>query len=354
MAPSPRSTRFASSARLTSPKEAALALASDHLVALPTETVYGLGGLASSPTAVADIFRVKGRPTTHPVIVHVRDHDDVSYWSDSPPETALTIAEAFWPGPITVVVPKSAPVLDAVTGGQDTVALRAPGHPLFREVLAELAQLGIAHPGIAAPSANRFGRVSPTTAEHVNAELDRFLGPHDLILDGGPSSVGIESTIVLCGPNTVSIARHGGITAADIARVVPIAPADGPPISSGSTLPRVPGSLASHYAPNARVHLADLATSSDFARVVDRVGSGPSVGVIGLSQDVEQAPNGWCRLSQPDPIKDLDSYARELYAALRRADDLGLTDVVAILPPADSVGLGPAVRDRLQRAATQA
>jgi L-threonylcarbamoyladenylate synthase len=319
---------------------------------LPTETVYGLGGLASSPTAVANIFRVKGRPATHPVIVHVSGHDQVRYWSDSPPQTALAIAAAFWPGPITVVVPRSASVLDAVTGGQDTVALRAPGHPLFREVLSELAALGIEHPGIAAPSANRFGRVSPTTADHVSDELGSFLGPHDLILDGGPSTVGIESTIVLCGPDTVSIARHGGITATQIERVVPVSLANESLINPDRS-PRVPGSLASHYAPNARVHLADLAVNGELARMADRVGTGPSVGVVGLSTDVSKAPAGWRRLSQPDPLEDLDSYAQQLYAALRRADDLELTDVVAFVPPADSIGLGPAIRDRLQRAATQ-
>jgi len=347
--PSRRSTR---PTRATSPRQAAIALASDHLVALPTETVYGLGGLASSPTAIADIFRVKGRPATHPVIVHISGPDDVRYWSDSPPETALAVVEAFWPGPITVVVPKSTSVLDAVTGGQSTVALRAPEHPLFRNVLAELAELGIKHPGIAAPSANRFGRVSPTTAAHVDDELGEYLGPGDLILDGGPSVVGIESTIVLCGPDTVSIARQGGITAAEIERIVPVVSPDGRPNDSGR-LPRVPGSLASHYAPDARVHLADLTMLDELARVHARVGVDQSVGVLGLSRDVALAPVGWYRLSQADPIDDLKSYARGLYAALRRADDLRLADVVAILPPADSVGIGPAIRDRLQRAATQ-
>jgi len=285
------------------------------------------------------------------VIVHISDHEQIAYWSSATPATALAIAEAFWPGPITVVVPKSDAVLGAVTGGQDTVALRAPAHPIFRQVLAELAQLGIEHPGIAAPSANRFGRVSPTTAEHVRTELGHILRPRDLILDGGPSAVGIESTIVLCGPETVAIARHGGINAAQIEQIVPVASIEGPSIDSGRT-PRVPGSLASHYAPTARVHLVDLATSDELAGVLDRVDTGPSVGVIGLLRDVEQAPTGWHRLSQSDPIWDLDGYAQQLYAALRRADDLGLTDVVALVPPADSVGVGPAIRDRLRRAAT--
>ncbi|NQU36990.1 MAG: Sua5/YciO/YrdC/YwlC family protein, partial [Actinobacteria bacterium] len=147
---------------------------------MPTETVYGLGGLASSPVAVADIFRVKGRPSGHPVIVHISDPTEIRFWSDSPPETALAIAEAFWPGPITVVVPKAESALPAITGGQGTIALRSASHPIFREVLSELAALGINHPGIAAPSANRFGQVSPTTAAHVWSELGEYLGQHDL------------------------------------------------------------------------------------------------------------------------------------------------------------------------------
>jgi L-threonylcarbamoyladenylate synthase len=363
LAPSPKSTRPTRLIRPTSavppqlpgsetpgPLEAAVALAGARLVVLPTETVYGLGGLANSPTAVADIFRVKGRPSRHPVIVHVSGREQIAYWSRTPPATALAVAEAFWPGPITVVVPKADTVLAAVTGGQDTVALRAPAHPLFIDVLAQLEELGIDHPGIAAPSANRFGQVSPTTAEHVRTALGEYLGPQALILDGGTSSVGIESTIVLCGSDGVSIARHGGISATQLEHVVPVI-SGGDPSSGQNGTPRVPGSLASHYAPKARVYIADFGIDGECEIVTEKVENNKSVGVIGLSQDVAQTPSEWHRLSVDGPIEDLDCYARQLYAALRRADDLGLRTVVALLPPADATGLGPAIRDRLQRAA---
>lgn len=363
MAPLPSSTRSTGLTRSTdavppqppggrtpSPLEAAVALAGARLVALPTETVYGLGGLASSPVAVAEIFRVKGRPSRHPVIVHVSGREQIAHWSRTPPATALAVADAFWPGPITVVVPKADMVLAAITGGQDTVALRAPAHSLFREVLTELEELGIEHPGIAAPSANRFGQVSPTTAEHVRTELGAYLGPHDLILDGGASSVGVESTIVLCGSQGVSIARHGGITATQLERVVTVF-SDGDTSSGQNGTARVPGSLASHYTPKARVYIADFGIDGECEIVTEKVENNKSVGVIGLSQDVAQTPSEWHRLSVDGPIEDLDCYARQLYAALRRADDLGLRKVVALLPPADATGLGPAIRDRLQRAA---
>ncbi len=342
MAPSPRST---------SPLAAAKALASDHLVALPTETVYGLGGLASSPAALTDIFRVKGRPADHPVIVHVSGAADIAAWSDDAPATAYAIAETFWPGPITVVVPKSPAVLNAVTGGQSTVALRSPAHPLFQDVLAELSNLGVRHPGIAAPSANRFGRVSPTTAEHVRAELGEFLSPLDLILDGGASTVGVESTIVLCGADSVSIARPGGISAAAIDRVVPLTSEAVVEARVGAPGPRVPGSLAAHYAPTAQVYLLDPAAPWQISDLADQLGRSTSVGVLGISPDIEAMPSAWIRLPIDTFIRDSDDYARVLYSALRQADQLGLNTVVALAPPASSGGLAPAVRDRLDRAA---
>ncbi|MFZ1855025.1 MAG: L-threonylcarbamoyladenylate synthase, partial [Candidatus Nanopelagicales bacterium] len=188
------------------PQVAAAALASEHLAALPTETVYGLGGLANSPTAVAAIFRAKGRPADHPVIVHVGGPDEIDRWARDVPVTARELAQAFWPGPLTLVVPRAAMVSDAITGGQQTVALRAPDHPLFQAVIAELTRTLGSGVGIAAPSANRFGQVSPTTAAAVRDGLRGQLSAADVILDGGPCAVGVESTIVLCGPRTVTIA----------------------------------------------------------------------------------------------------------------------------------------------------
>lgn len=315
------------------PERVAIALAQSHLAALPTETVYGLGGLASSPAAVAAIFRAKGRPTNHPVIVHVSGSAAIDGWAREVPRTATALANAFWPGPLTLVVPRAENVSDAITGGQDTVALRAPAHPLFQQVLAALASTLGASVGIAAPSANRFGQVSPTTAAAVLDGLGAHLSAADVILDGGPCAVGVESTIVICGPNTVTMAREGGVTAEQIGAIVELA---GP---QANAKPRVPGSLASHYAPSARVVLADDPTAVDLAEA----------SAVGLIADARWAtPAGWLRLCAPP---NNDEYARELYAALHHADQAGLELVVAVLPSA--TGIGAAVRDRLSRAAAR-
>ncbi|MFA7266024.1 MAG: L-threonylcarbamoyladenylate synthase [Candidatus Nanopelagicales bacterium] len=323
-----------------SPAFAAAALDADALVALPTETVYGLGGLASSPDAIARIFATKGRPATHPVIVHVRDSKAIDSWAQNVPQTARHLADAFWPGPLTIVVPRADHVSDAITGGQPTVALRAPDHPLFAAVLAELTTTTRPAPGIAAPSANRFGRVSPTSALHVKAELDPYLGPDDLILDGGECTVGVESTIVICRPRDVVVARSGGITDAQLREVVPVADA-----VESKSVPRVPGSLASHYAPRARVTL--VTSAAELSAVREDLALNADVGVICLSTDSPAAPPHWIRLATPTSS---EQYARELYAALRRGDELGLTRVIALAPP--DAGIGEAVRDRLQRASS--
>ncbi len=323
------------------PADAAAALRAEALVALPTETVYGLGGLASSPAAVARIFQVKGRPTTHPVIVHIADDSAIEHWASAIPPTARVLTEAFWPGPLTIVVPRAPHVSEALTGGQSTVALRAPSHPLFRAVLAELTTSELPAPGIAAPSANRFGRVSPTTANHVAAELENYLDPADLIVDGGDCAVGIESTIAICRDHDVVVARAGGITIEALATVVAVAAESG-----GDAGPRVPGSLASHYSPNAQVAL--VTNGAELARVQSALELNPDVGVICLANDMHVVPPSWILLAVPGTV---DQYAQQLYHALRDADRQGLTHVIALAPPDD--GIGVAIRDRLRRASAR-
>ena len=218
------------------------ALRNDGLVALPTETVYGLAGDATSPTAVAKIFAAKGRPANHPVIVHLPGVEAVPRWTSSVPAWAMTLAAELWPGPLTVIVPRDPDVLDAVSGGQPTVGLRVPAHPLTLQVLHEFGS------GLAAPSANRYGHVSPTTAQHVIAELGGVLDPtRDLVLDGGRCPVGVESTIVGAWDDTPRLLRAGAVTAEQITTLT------GREVSTASDGVRAPGSTATHYAPRARV-----------------------------------------------------------------------------------------------------
>ena len=324
----------------TDPADAAEALARGHLAALPTETVYGLGARADDPHAVARVYATKGRPADHPLIAHVRDAEAAWQWASSVPDYARKLADRFWPGPLTLVLPRSSRAGDFITGGQNTVAVRVPSHPVMRAVLNGLADITQDRSiGIAAPSANRFGRVSPTSAEHVADELAEFLDDDDVILDGGPSAVGVESTIVDCtGPAPV-ILRPGHVTAEDVEQTT------GRQLAQGSQV-RAPGTLASHYAPEAGVvllttddelrnHSANLSAQHD-ART----------GLLALA-DVPTPP-GLVRLSAPETPED---YARVLYAALREADALELTTVLAVLPPDE--GVGSAVIDRLTRAATR-
>lgn len=327
--------------RTTDTEIAATALAAGHLAALPTETVYGLGARADLPRAVARVFAAKGRPADHPLIVHVADATALDRWADLVPLSARALAEAFWPGPLTVVVRRAAGVSDAVTGGQSTVAVRVPAHPIVRAVLARLGELvGDAAVGVAAPSANRFGRVSPTTADHVAAEFAGVLSGEDVLLDGGPSPVGVESTIVdLTGPAPI-ILRPGGIDRAAIEEVTGRR-------CAGVSAVRAPGTLASHYAPQARVRLVEpgrLNDAVDAAVAELELSDRARVGVLALVGEV--TPTGVVRLSEP---VDAGDYARVLYAALREADALGLACVLAVAPPAD--GIGAAVVDRLRRAA---
>ena len=315
----------------TDPIAAARALAAGRLVALPTETVYGLGANASDPDAVALVYAAKGRPADHPLIVHVSDLEAARAWAADLPRYAQVLADRFWPGPLTLVLPRSTRALDAVTGGQETVAIRVSAHPTFQAVLdALIAETRDPAAGIAAPSANRFGRVSPTSAEHVREEFDGLLDDEHLVVDGGPSSVGIESTIIDCTRDEPAILRPGAITAEDVTE------ATGLPVTATSSV-KAPGTLPSHYAPKATVRIArDMRVLAE----LDTTGTG-FLAIAGIP-----TPAGAIRLAEP---ADADAYARELYAALRQADALNLAQVIAVPPP--PIGIGKAVVDRLTRAA---
>lgn len=289
-------------------ERALAALARGGLVAIPTETVYGLAADASNEAAVRRIFAVKGRPADHPLIVHVAGAEHLAAWAAEVPPSAQVLADACWPGPLTVLVPRAEHVLDVVTGGRPTVGIRVPAHPLTLELLRRFGG------GLAAPSANRFGRVSPTTAEHVRRDLGDDV---DVILDGGACPVGVESTIVDCTVDPPQILRPGGIPTEQIDALL-----QGVGTPSGPS--RAPGMLASHYAPRCAVVLAESP-----ARAAAIAAADPGARVIGVGVD---------------PVE----YAQHLYDWLRRADDDGCELVVAVLPPA--AGLGHAIRDRLVKA----
>jgi L-threonylcarbamoyladenylate synthase len=305
------------------------ALRAGRLVAFPTETVYGLGCDAENPEAVARCFAVKGRPADHPVIVHLPGRDALEEWGRDLDPVATILADACWPGPLTLVVRRSGRVLDAVTGGRDTVGVRVPEQPIAAALLMRFGS------GIAAPSANRFGRVSPTTAADVRADLGSDV---DVVLDGGPSAVGVESTIVdTTGPGP-RILRLGAVPRERIAVLL------GRPVElaiSGEVA--APGVLPAHYAPRARVIVVDAATVA--RRGEPLLASGARVGVLAPLP----LPSGLPReLVVLDPPRDVDEYAHVLYARLRDADRLGL-DVLLAVPPGCE-GVGAAVADRLQRA----
>ncbi len=282
------------------------------LVAIPTETVYGLAADASNESAVRRIFEAKGRPADHPLIVHIATAAQLGDWAANVPPAAAVLAVTCWPGPLTLLVPKAAHVLSVVTGGRDTVGVRVPAHPLTTELLSHFGG------GLAAPSANRFGKVSPTTAAHVLADLGHRV---DYVLDGGACPVGVESTIVDCTTVPPQILRPGGIGSEEISALLhgSLTAADGPS--------RAPGMLAAHYAPAARVLLVETATEA--ATIADEM------------------DGAWVL----DHTHDLTEYAHALYADLRAADDRGVQVIVAVMPAAR--GLGHAIRDRLTKAAVR-
>lgn len=322
--------------RTTDPRQAAEAIAAGRLAALPTETVYGLGARADDPHAIARVYAAKGRPADHPLIAHLASADAVDAWAAAVPGYARALIDSCWPGPLTLVLPRSARALDAITGGQDSVALRWSAHPLMQQVLEGVVRLtGDPAIAIAAPSANRFGRVSPTTAEHVLAEL-ADLPDDDVVLDGGPCEVGVESTIIDCTGAHPRLLRPGAISAEDVARIT------GLPCTTGSTV-RASGTLEAHYAPSARV----LIVSEASIVALPPVAQDARIGLLALARIA--TPPGVVRLSAPE---DPDDYARALYAALREADALELTTVLAVPPRPD--GVGAAILDRLTRAAASA
>jgi L-threonylcarbamoyladenylate synthase len=299
------------------------------LIGLPTETVYGLGADAANELGVRRIFAVKGRPSNHPLIVHVASADEAKGRAAVWPDEAVALAQALWPGPLTLIVKRSPKVSDAVTGGQDTVGLRVPAHPLALELLSAFSG------GVAAPSANRFGRVSPTTAQHVRDELGSEV---DVVLDGGPCRVGVESTIVDVSGAVVRVLRPGGVPVEAVERVL----GRRVPVVSAASDVRAPGLLASHYAPRAGLWLVTPQTLGDEA--TRRLEAGARVAAL-VSPEL-LTPAGVTRFEVGG---DDEAYARALYATLRAVDEQGL-DVVLAVPPAGT-GVGLAVLDRLRRAA---
>jgi L-threonylcarbamoyladenylate synthase len=316
---------FLSQCSTDSIKAAAQSLIAGHLVAFPTETVYGLGADATNETAIAKIYKAKGRPADHPLIVHIASIDAIDQWAQDISEYAINLARDFWPGPMTLVFNRSNLAKDFITGNQNTVGLRVPNQSIALALLKEFESLG--GKGIAAPSANRFGAVSPTTAQAVKDELENYLDQsNDIILDGGPCQVGVESTIIDCTAQTPQILRLGAITKEMIQESTGLLVIDEAPTDI-----RVSGSLESHYSPNAKVVLDTYPTSGEGFIAIDSI----------------QTPPGAIRLAAPSSI---EGFARDLYSALRFADAQGLTKVCVIQP--QGPGLAAAICDRLKRAAT--
>jgi L-threonylcarbamoyladenylate synthase len=319
-------SQFLSKCSAEAMTNAATNLLAGKLVVFPTETVYGLGADACNADAVARIYTAKGRPADHPLIVHVASMDALGDWADEVPQYAISLARSFWPGPMTLIVRRSELAGDFVTGGQNTVGIRVPDHPVALGLLEAFARVG--GKGVAAPSANRFGNVSPTTAQAVADELSDYLSDADQILDGGPCEVGVESTIIDCTGDAPRILRPGAVTAEMIEESTGLSVSgvvDAPEI-------RVSGSLDSHYAPIATVVLDQSPIAGQ--------------GFIAMSDVV--TPDGVVRLAAPASHEE---FARVLYAALRAADEKGLKSVVVAQPVGDGIAI--AIRDRLKRSANK-
>ena len=311
----------------TAIKDAAVALINGDLVAFPTETVYGLGADATNKDAIARVYKVKGRPLGHPLIVHISSIGNLDKWVRDIPEYAVKLARTFWPGPMTLILPRTDLAKNFITGGQDNVGVRVPSHTIALSLLKEFENQGGL--GIAAPSANRFGAVSPTTAKAVEIELAEFLSIDDQILDGGPCLVGVESTIIDCTQNKPSILRPGAISKEMIEDALDVSIGLNTPIFKGTQI-KVPGSLESHYTPNAKVFLTGLPTAGD--------------GFLALNSFT--TPLGAVRVAAP---KTNEEYAQVLYEAFRFADFKGL-ERVFVIPPIGG-GIAVAINDRLIKSA---
>ena len=306
-------------------QDAAASLIAGNLVAFPTETVYGLGADACNKEAVARIYEVKGRPTDHPLIVHISSIEHLDKWARDIPKYAIKLARAFWPGPMTLVLPRTNLAKDFITGGQNNVGIRVPAHTMALALLKDFeAQGGL---GVAAPSANRFGKVSPTTSIAVELELGKHLSNTDKIIDGGASTIGVESTIIDCTNLQPLILRPGSVSIEMIEEVLGIK------LNLGLVTTKVtkaPGLLENHYAPNAKVFLTGTPTPGD--------------GYIALSDLT--TPVGAIRLASP---KDNIEYAQILYESLRFGDVKGLKRIFVV--PPNNQGIGLAINDRLVKAA---
>ena len=308
-------------------RDAALALKAGHLVAFPTETVYGLGADARNPGAIKRIYEVKGRPTDHPLIVHISSLNQLDKWAIDIPEYAIKLARKFWPGPMTLILKRSEIAGDFITGGQDTVGLRVPSDPIALALIAEFEK--ISNSAIAAPSANRFGRVSTTTAFAVSEELGSFFILGDLILNADGCQVGVESTIIDCTKIRPTVLRPGAITDEMVVNVTGLEIMTHE-IENSLPVTRVSGSLEKHYSPLAKVILDKFPLEGQ-----------------GLIAPIEvTTPEGVIRIASP---KSSEEFAQVLYASLRKSDEMGLDVVVVHQPKGD--GIAVAIRDRLRRAA---
>ena len=319
-------SQFVSQCTQDALKQAAITLLHGNLVAFPTETVYGLGADALNKQAVARIYDTKGRPADHPLIIHLHSMQVMGQWVEDVPEFAIALARDFWPGPMTLIFKRSTLAQDFITGGQDTVGIRIPNHVVALSLLEAFHNLG--GRGVAAPSANRFGHVSPTTAQAVSDELSAYLKAEDQILDGGACAVGVESTIIDCTGSAPRILRPGGITVEMIKESTGMTPLQPKYVNKVEEI-RVSGSLEKHYAPAAKVILDITPTAGQ--------------GFIALKELV--TPEGVIRLAAPT---NTDEFARDLYAALRKADEMGLAEVVVEQPQGEGIAI--AIRDRLERA----
>ncbi len=307
-------------------KAAATALRNGSLVAFPTETVYGLGADSQNEDAVAKIYQVKGRPASHPLIVHLASIEFLDNWARQVPDYAISLAKNFWPGPMTLILPRTELAKNFITGAQDNVGIRVPSHNIAHQLLKEFESQG--GMGVVAPSANRFGALSPTSAADVLVELSQHLRPTDLVLDGGLSLVGLESTIINCTQSTPTILRPGAITPAMIDDLLGIS--INLNVESFGKQIKAPGLLESHYAPTAKVYLTGI----------------PKVGDGFIALDSLPTPPGAIRLANPINNK---VYAQVLYQALRLADSKKLARVFIIPPVGEDIAL--AINDRLRRCA---